>query len=132
MTALSKQLEALQQKKAALREKETALQKQLKKQQQLERQRRHYLVGDAVLAQAAIDPEFANHLRDVLDRAVINPTDRELLTPIFPLYKNNASGDDAVSPSQAVIVNLHPAPDATATDQQSHSFETNFEQPQSA
>lgn len=132
MTALSKQLESLQQKKAALREKETALQKQLKKQQQLERQRRHYLVGDAVLAQAAIDPEFANHLRDVLGRAVINPADRELLKPLFPLYKNSASDDNTESPSQAAIINLHPAPDDTASEQPSPSFETNFEQPQSA
>jgi hypothetical protein len=132
MTALSKQLETLKQKKAALREKEIAIQKALRKQQRLERERQYHLVGDVVLAQAAIDPVFAATLRDILAKAVTREEDRELLKPLFPLDKNAETPSNGMEQSQAVVVSLHPALDATVADQQNGDRAVNSDQLQSA
>ncbi len=46
--------------------------------------RRKIVVGAAALAHAELDPDFADHLREVLDQAVLRPIDRGVIADLLP------------------------------------------------
>lgn len=67
-----------------------------KQEQRKRHTRRNALTGAAVLAHAAVDPEFASTLRDLLDQALTKPTDRELLADLIrPVAAPNGTAADA-------------------------------------
>ncbi len=52
--------------------------------------RRKIIVGAAVLAHARLDPVFADHLSDVLNRAIVRPRDRLLVAGQRVLWRSAA------------------------------------------
>lgn len=68
------------------------------KQEQRKRDtRRHALTGAAVLAHASLDASFAATLRDLLDKSVSKPADRELLADL--IHPRAHQNDTAFEPS---------------------------------
>ena len=87
---------ALKEAEEQKRQRRLALEAQEKQAARKLDTRRKIVTGGAVLAHAVLDASFAAALRDVLDRAVIKPADRELLADLIrPVSAPNGTGTDA-------------------------------------
>jgi hypothetical protein len=87
---------ALKEAEEQKRQRRLALEAQEKQAARKLDTRRKIVTGAAVLAHAALDASFAAALRDVLDRAVLKPADRELLADLLrPASAPNGTGFDA-------------------------------------
>lgn len=74
---------ALKEAEEQKRQRRLALEAQEKQSTRKLDTRRKIVTGAAVLAHAALDASFAASLRDLLDRAVLKPADRELLADLL-------------------------------------------------
>lgn len=79
----AEQIAALKEAEEQKRQRRLALEAQEKQAVRKLDTRRKIVTGAAVLAHASLDASFAAALRDVLDQAVIKPTDRELLADLL-------------------------------------------------
>ena len=76
-------LAALKQKEAELKARIARIENKGKAQERKDETRMKIIVGAAVLADAALHPETAQFMDDVLARAVIAPRDKEFLAAMF-------------------------------------------------
>lgn len=92
----AEQIAALKQAEEQKRQRRLALEAQEKQATRKLDTRRKIVTGAAVLAHASLDASFAASLRDLLDKALIKPADRELLADlIHPGSAPNGTGFDA-------------------------------------
>lgn len=92
----AEQIAALKEAEEQKRQRRLALEAQEKQASRKLDTRRKIVTGAAVLAHAELDATFASALRDVLDKAVTKPADRELLADlIHPSSAPNGTGFDA-------------------------------------
>jgi hypothetical protein len=86
----AERLALLRQKEAALKARIARIENKAKTEDRKRDTRRKIIIGGAVLADAALHPETAQFMDDVLARAVIAPRDKEFLAAMFT--KHNAKG----------------------------------------
>lgn len=92
----AEQIAALKLAEEQKRQRRLALEAQEKQATRKLDTRRKIVTGAAVLAHAELDASFAAALRDVLDRAVIKPADRELLADLLrPGSASSGTASDA-------------------------------------
>jgi hypothetical protein len=79
----AERLALLKQKEAELKAKIARIENKGKAQERKAETRMKIIIGGAVLADAALHPETAQFMDDVLARAVIAPRDKEFLAAMF-------------------------------------------------
>jgi hypothetical protein len=116
----TEQIAALKEAEEQKRQRRLALEAQEKQASRKLDTRRKIVTGAAVLAHAALDTSFAASLRDLLDKAVIKPADRELLADL--LHPGSAStGTASDAPGTA---SDPPVPEHSAQPSQPEQTET--------
>jgi len=108
-TKLSR-LELLRKRKQEIEQQMKALEAREKEEERKKDTRRKIIVGAAVLAHAARDAAFAKTLRDVLDKAVIEERNRELVAEWLGSVTNEIIATEPTVTPESGEIPLEPTP----------------------
>ena len=116
----TEQIAALKEAEEQKRQRRLALEAQEKQASRKLDTRRKIVTGAAVLAHAALDASFAASLRDLLDKAVTKPADRDLLAD---LLRSGSASTGMASDAQGTSSEPH-QPEHSAQPSQPEQTET--------